>query len=290
MSRFTSFFIASEENGYRPPVLSYRAFLAYALILILLRLVLGILPAQSAAVESAALMNLINQERQRRNFGALLEHPNLLSAASTKAQDMIDRDYFAHVDPDGNYVWPAIIKAGYFPYKILGENLAIDFATAEGMVKAWIDSPTHRANLLHPEFIHQGLAALYGDYQGRYTNLTASLFGAPPTAAKSQTAAKKPRKRITRVVQSTSTTTTDAAPQASESPELTAPEAGAVFPQAYFLARILFTGFGGLLLLILAIDAVIILRHEESVGRSRSSYHLVGVFLLILVSILVWWW
>ena len=90
----------------------------------------------------------------------------------------MDRDYFAHVDPDGNYVWPKIIAAGYSPYKILGENLAIDFSTAEGMVKAWIDSPSHRDNLLHSDFVDQGLAAVFGDYQGRYTNTTASLFGA----------------------------------------------------------------------------------------------------------------
>ena len=178
MSDISNFFIASPQNNYRPPVLFSKAFLIYGILLLLLRMILGTLPTQSAAVESGVLMALINEERSARNLPVLFTHPSLLTASSQKATDMIERDYFAHVDPDGSYIWPKIISAGYTPYKILGENLAIDFSTAEGMIKAWIDSPSHRDNLLHPDYIDQGLTAVYGDYQGRYTNTTASLFGA----------------------------------------------------------------------------------------------------------------
>src|SRR3989344_5282781 len=193
MNKFANFFIASEKNNYRPAALSYKAFLIYGLIILLFRLLLGTLPAHSAAVESQSLMDMINTERSSRNLSVLVTNNSLLVAANLKSQDMIDRDYFAHVDPDGNYIWPKIIAAGYGQYKILGENLAVDFSTSEGMIKAWLDSPTHRANLLHNDFLEQGLVALYGDFEGRYANLTTSLFGArlaanpipapqPPTA------------------------------------------------------------------------------------------------------------
>lgn len=288
MGKLTRFFIASPENDFRPPMLSYRAFLIYGLLLLILRLLLGALPAQSSAVESGTLMALINQERTRRNLASLPAHPALVTAAAAKSQDMIDRDYFAHVDPDGNYVWGRIIAAGYTPYKILGENLAIDFSTSEGMIKAWLDSPTHRANLLHPEFVHQGLTALYGDYQGRYTNLTASLFGALAVSGKTTTRPKPspsppPPTPPPAPIYATPQTPPPAAPQPSS--PTTPPSA-----RAYSASRVIFTVFGIILLVILAIDAVIINRHDASVGRSRSSYHLMGFLLIILVSILIWWW
>ncbi|TSA46540.1 CAP domain-containing protein, partial [bacterium] len=185
------FFIASEENNYRPPILSYRAFIIYGLILLILRLLFSQIPQVSgSAIESDTLMRLINSERSQRNLVTLSTHASLVKAAGEKSQDMIDRGYFAHIDPDGNYVWGRIVNAGYPPYKILGENLAIDFSTAEGMITAWLDSPTHRANLLHPDFVDQGLAALYGTYQNRYTNLTTSLFGTPVAKSSTPPAAK----------------------------------------------------------------------------------------------------
>jgi len=178
MSRIANFFIASEANNYKPPVLSYKALTIYGILMLLLRLLLDTMPASGAAVESGTLMQLINQERSSRNLTVLIAHSSLVKASAEKSQDMIDRDYFAHVDPDGNYVWYRIANAGYGAYKTLGENLAVDFTTSEGMIQAWLDSPTHRANLLQTDFRDQGLTALYGDYQGRFTNLTASLFGA----------------------------------------------------------------------------------------------------------------
>ncbi len=310
MSRIANFFIASEENNYCPPVLSFKAFLIYSLTLLLLRILLGTLPASSAGVESETLMTLINQERISRNLATLTTSLPLLDAAREKSQDMIDRDYFAHIDPDGNYVWARIIKHGYTPYRILGENLALDFATSEGMVKAWIDSPTHRANLLHPDFIDQGLGALYGDYQGRYTNLTASLFGAlatqikrsePPKTQGSQTppptptppqplppsmvepvpANPEPTARAEIRPQHASGQTNNPAETAARSWN---------FQNAFTLSRVIFTLFSVALLCVLSVDSVIIYQHDLAMARSHSTYHLFSILLLTLISILIWWW
>ena len=184
MRKIKKILIACPENNYNPPVLSYKAFIIYGMILLLLRLMFGFIQTQGSAVDSEILMRLINKERGSRNLTVLSRNSSLLAASAGKAQDMIDRDYFAHIDPDGNYVWGKITSAGYAPYRILGENLALDFSASEGLVQAWLDSPTHRANILHKEFLDQGLSALYGDYQGRYTNLTASLFGTLAAANK----------------------------------------------------------------------------------------------------------
>src|SRR5690606_34626201 len=86
--------------------------------------------------------------------------------------------YFAHQDPDGNYVWPKIVAAGYSPYTALGENLAMDFTSAGDVINAWMNSPTHRANIVNEKFEDQGLASVAGMYEGnRETIAVTSLFG-----------------------------------------------------------------------------------------------------------------
>ncbi|MDZ4243836.1 MAG: CAP domain-containing protein [Candidatus Doudnabacteria bacterium] len=313
MNKIANFFIASEENGYRPRVLSYWAFIIYGLILLALRLFLGILPADSSAVESQTLMALVNEERNNRNIPQLITHSSLMVAAAQKSRDMIDRDFFNHVNPDGNYIWGNIINAGYYPYKILGENLALDFATAEGMIKAWLDSPTHRENLLRLEFINQGMSALYGDYQGRYTNLTTNLFGAlvseqssppatqttepqpiptpqvkaetPAVAQKNPTPEPRPKEEEKTIPEET---TNPVASPASE-PIPTPPSPKHLLP-VFEWSRTIFTSFGIFMLLILSIDSVIVNRRELEVPRSHSSYHFFGFTLIVLVSILIWWW
>lgn len=312
MRKLSQYFIASPANNYHPWALGYKAFILYGIILLLIRLLLASPTAgQASAVDSETLMQQINAERRARNLTTLVFHNSLFNAALSKSQDMIDRDYFAHIDPDGNYVWGKITAAGYGPYRILGENLAIDFATSEGMVKAWIDSPTHRANLLHPQFVHQGLAALYGDYQGRYTNLTASLFGTPARRASSQAAPQKNTKPKTitakpapqtkaEVIENQNPTSTlensteqevtipafDSTPQ--ESVPIPTPIEQTRTPLQ--LSRLIFSIFAGILLVILAIDSIIIHRHEVQIGRSHSSYHFLALAAFLLVLGLIWWW
>ncbi len=325
MDTLKNFFIANPSNDYHPPVLSYKAFLIYGILLILVRLLLGALPGLSASIDSDTLLKLINQERQNRQLVTLYTHPALSSAASLKSQDMIDRDYFAHIDPDGNYVWPKILAAGYTPYKILGENLAVDFSTSEGMVKAWLDSPTHRTNLLHPDYVDQGLSALFGDFQGRFTNLTTSLFGTLATQTKSTGLVKadaageppqtSPKTTIIKTEPKPSSPTippiedkpaTDpltevpprqdtTKPTPSQDPYLqkavvTEPSFINQLASTFILSRIIFTLFGIFLLIILSLDSIIIYQHEAMVSRSHPSYHLFGFILIVLVSILIWWW
>lgn len=294
MTNLKTLLIAGPGNNYHPPVLSYKAFIGYGLALLLLRLLLGAIPAQSSAVDSGVLMKLINTERTQRNLTSLIAHSSLAAAASQKAQDMIDRDYFAHIDPDGNYVWGKIVAAGYTPYRILGENLALDFSTSEGMIKAWLDSPTHRANLLHTEFVNQGLSAVYGDYQGRYTNLTASLFGALVTTPK-----PSPPSPLIKGERPATAEIPPSPPLATTTPSgnTVIPKNNSTQPRInpFFLSRMIFTFFGGLLLLILLVDSVIIQKHLAAAdavipSRSHSSYHLSTFIFIVLVSILIWWW
>src|SRR5258708_4160029 len=100
-------------------------------------------------------MNKINEQRTQRFIQTLNTNSKLTVAAMAKAHDMLTRSYFAHIDPDGNYVWPRIEAAGYVPYQTLGENLAMDFTSADGVINAWMNSPTHRANVVNEKFVNE---------------------------------------------------------------------------------------------------------------------------------------
>lgn len=132
--------------------------------------------ASDLSVEN--ILNAVNHERSNRNLVTLNPNSALAGAADFKAHDMISRKYFAHVDPDGNYIWPKIVSLGYAPYTMLGENLAIEFYSTDALMQAWMNSPTHRANILQDGFRDTGAGLAFGSTQnGEYGTSIANTFG-----------------------------------------------------------------------------------------------------------------
>lgn len=129
------------------------------------------------------LVDLTNSARQENGRGILTVNSALTAAATAKANDLISKDYFAHNSPDGKTPWDFITGAGY-NYTYAGENLAIGYADASELFTAWMNSATHRENILNPNFREIGLAVVSGDYQGQETIVAVSVFGASasPTA------------------------------------------------------------------------------------------------------------
>ena len=111
----------------------------------------------------------------------------LNQAALAKAQHMFSEQYWAHSAPDGTQPWVFIKNAGYV-YKYAGENLARDFDTTDEMVKAWMNSPTHKENIINPNFTEIGLAVVNGTLNGFSTTLVVQMFGAPGAVELKQTA------------------------------------------------------------------------------------------------------
>jgi len=108
------------------------------------------------------ILQAVNQQRSLRNLTTLNLNGKLAMAAQSKTDDMQARHYFAHVDPDGHYIWDKIVADGYTPYLELGENLAIEFYDTQSLVSAWMNSPEHRANILNDGFQDQGMGLTFG--------------------------------------------------------------------------------------------------------------------------------
>ena len=113
-----------------------------------------------------SLLDDTNAQRTADGENALNLNSELDSAAQTKANDMIARDYWSHNTPDGETPWTFITNAGY-SYQTAGENLAYGFDTASDTLTGWMNSPEHKANILNSSYVDVGFGFANGaNYQG----------------------------------------------------------------------------------------------------------------------------
>jgi uncharacterized protein YkwD len=124
------------------------------------------LTPQSGNLESvtAATLCLVNGERARFGEAPLSEDSRLRSAAAGHSHDMDARDYFEHTSPDGETLLMRIQASGFIPGGnvgyTLGENIAwgtLWLGTPHSIVKAWMQSPGHRANILNGSYRYSGI-------------------------------------------------------------------------------------------------------------------------------------
>jgi hypothetical protein len=131
-----------------------------------------------AAIEAAFLVDLANEERSDFGVRTLSLNPVLVEAAQLKANDMAANSYFAHTSPNGVDPWHWFEKAGY-DFKYAGENLAVNFSESQRVHTAWLESPTHRANIVNYRFTEVGIAQAEGVYKGKSTIFVVQMFGRP---------------------------------------------------------------------------------------------------------------
>ncbi|NJC72079.1 CAP domain-containing protein [Planosporangium thailandense] len=130
-------------------------------------------PSGDAGTETAVL-TLVNQARATAGCAALTADPRLTAAARAHSADMARRGYFAHDTPDGVTVGARITAAGY-RFSAAGENIAKGQQSASAVMRAWMNSPGHRANILNCRFRHLGIGLTR---QGS-TPVWTQDFGAP---------------------------------------------------------------------------------------------------------------
>jgi uncharacterized protein YkwD len=123
--------------------------------------------ASKAAMSSATLC-LVNAERTQRGLRPLKANRRLARAATGHAGDMVRRNYFSHDSLSGASFVDRIRRTGYLSGPrawIVGENLAWgsgDRSSPAAIVRAWMNSPGHRANILQRRFRQVGLGLVMG--------------------------------------------------------------------------------------------------------------------------------
>lgn len=176
-------FMPHESNNHRAKVLHHtNLFLTIVFLLLASFLIQGIktsFPSVlgiKADISSEELLLLTNKERQNAGIGSLILNDKLSAAASKKAQDMFENNYWAHNSPTGKTPWVFIKSSGY-KYVYAGENLARGFTSASDAIKAWMASPDHRSNMLSSNYQDVGFAVMLGKLNGEETVLIVEELG-----------------------------------------------------------------------------------------------------------------
>lgn len=132
-----------------------------------------------------------SQRAANGNLKPLAENTTLDEIATARLNDMFQKQYFAHVAPDGGSAQTVAAAVGY-RYLAIGENLAQgDFPGDKGVVDAWMGSPGHRANILNIHYTEIGVAVKQGLFQGEQTWLAVQIFGRPASDCPAPSAAEK---------------------------------------------------------------------------------------------------
>jgi len=175
-------FFPSQHNNYQPYILRPRNLFVLAIILLVIKFLLFswffYYPKtnQFAVVTSSELIELANKERIAKGLQPLELNDKLVQAALQKAQDMLAKEYFAHTSPSGITPWYWFDRVGY-DYIAAGENLARGFTESIYLHQAWMNSPSHRDNILNKNYQEIGIAVIEGEINGKNTILAVQLFG-----------------------------------------------------------------------------------------------------------------
>jgi hypothetical protein len=125
--------------------------------------VIGILPLPP----DRRIVELVNIERAKAGLPPLAAtNSNLNRAANRRAADILERYRPPHYRPDGTS-WSTVLTEYNVLFRSAAENLAAGQRTPEEVVKAWMDSPGHRDNIMSRNFTHIGVGVEMRERDGR---------------------------------------------------------------------------------------------------------------------------
>ncbi len=183
---FLHFFTPRHTNNHRAKALHNSTLSVYIALLLVFQIALTVVSrwqpqilGYASNITVSDLLLLTNQRRSAAGVGQVQLDNQLSAAAGAKAADMFANQYWAHTSPSGRDPWSFITGAGY-SYLFAGENLARDFGDSSGVVSAWMNSATHRDNLLNPRYHDIGFAVVNGKYGNHETTLVVQMFGTRP--------------------------------------------------------------------------------------------------------------
>lgn len=117
--------------------------------------------------EVRQVLDLVNQERAKNGVGKLTLSNELTHVANLKAQDMRDKNYFSHNSPTYGTPFEMLQQFGV-KYSYAGENIAGGQKTPEAVMKDWLNSSGHRANILNKNYTELGVGYVKGGQYGTY--------------------------------------------------------------------------------------------------------------------------
>jgi len=185
MSAIWNFFFPHRGNNHKAQIIKASSLFVLTFLFLVLQVGLNFFVLAkpsvlgfSSNITPERIIELTNLERSKLGLADLKLNQLLSEAARQKAADMFAFNYWAHVSPSGRTPWTFFTDAGY-KYQYAGENLARDFRDPEAVIRAWMNSPSHRENVVNEKYQEIGVAVVDGSLQGVETTLVVQLLGTP---------------------------------------------------------------------------------------------------------------
>lgn len=131
-------------------------------------------PPPDVATVRRQLLDLLNQTRAEVGLPALESDPRLDRIALAHSEDMRAHDFIGHVSPTTGSATDRVRGAGIRSGLVL-ENIGRGHSAAE-IHRGLLDSPGHRANLIHPSATHVGIGVVGEEENGRTAFLVTQVF------------------------------------------------------------------------------------------------------------------
>jgi uncharacterized protein YkwD len=104
-------------------------------------------PEEPLSARMVELIEAHNRERAAEKKPPLAANPKLVAAARVQARDMAEHNMMSHEGTDGSKFYERIQRQGYTGLK-MAENVAMAQKTVPEVMKAWMNSPPHKENIL----------------------------------------------------------------------------------------------------------------------------------------------
>ena len=123
------------------------------------------------------VLELVNNERANAGVAPLVLDEALCNAANMRAIEMDCTGVFGHKRPNDHSCFEVYDICNVEWQNACGENIAAGQATPEDVMKSWLSSAGHKANILSPEYTKMGLGySNSGCGAGRYSHYWAQEF------------------------------------------------------------------------------------------------------------------
>lgn len=132
----------------------------------------------TSVLSTGNIASLTNDSRKVVGLPELEVNTKLQAAAQKKAEDMMKSQYFSHVSPAGKTAWDFMNENNY-QYLFAGENLAINFKSAEDVTAGWLASISHKENILNEKYTQIGIGVTTGKFLGADSTIVVQIFGKP---------------------------------------------------------------------------------------------------------------
>lgn len=167
------YFVPTRNNNYKAAFLKNKALFLLAILIFAFNILIPInaqAQEQSKVISPENLLLKHNEKRKVDGLTSLVINRLLMLSAQNKANEMVRSNCWSHYCPDGRSPWE-FLKDAEYDYIFAGENLGEGFYNVDTLMNAWMNSPTHRENVMRDKYTEIGFGVAYGNFQGNGNNI-----------------------------------------------------------------------------------------------------------------------